>query len=229
LAGDETYLRPEWQMAASEDRLAESVSHDRMRLRPQFNRLDRVGVVDADGAFVLSDFAAFCRERERMEGDSRWPAEWPRAWLAPTPDARPFVPQGVPPEPTGVTAKRCRIAFYAADEIVVDVDAAAPAVLVLAEQFYPGWTAERSANGVGEPLPVLRVHGALRGVRLPAGAQTATFRYRPTAFYAGAALSTGAWLALIGWSVWLRFHRRVERAATRASSRRGTTTTVLNL
>ena len=70
----------------------------------------------------------------------------------------------------------------------------APALLVLAENHYPGWQAYVDGSQVG----VLRVDYGLRGVRLPAGAHGVTFVYRPKSALLGLLLTllTAAALAL---------------------------------
>lgn len=75
-----------------------------------------------------------------------------------------------------------------------------PGLLVLADQWYPGWHATRD----GTPLPIVRTNHALRGVVLPAGESTVVFTYRPdslTRGFSGAALAAAGlllWSALLG-------------------------------
>ncbi len=67
----------------------------------------------------------------------------------------------------------------------------APAYLVFAEGWYPGWSA--AVNGARVPL--LRANLAFQAVAVPAGESEVIFRYRITNFGAGAAVSA---LALVG-------------------------------
>ncbi len=48
----------------------------------------------------------------------------------------------------------------------------------------------------GRPAPILAADGYLRAVALSAGAHRVEFRYRPVSFYAGAAVSLAALVAL---------------------------------
>lgn len=65
---------------------------------------------------------------------------------------------------------------YAAQEVTVTTPAADPGgVLVLTDDWYPGWTATVD----GAPAPILRVDVALRGVRIGPGAHVIVFRYAP--------------------------------------------------
>jgi uncharacterized membrane protein YfhO len=57
----------------------------------------------------------------------------------------------------------------------VDTPAAPPGVLVLTDQWYPGWTVSVD----GRPARMLVVDHALRGVALAAGPHRVVFRYRP--------------------------------------------------
>ena len=49
-------------------------------------------------------------------------------------------------------------------------------MLVLSDAYYPGWTATVD----GQPAPIYRVDGALRGVIIPAGFHDVRFQFRPT-------------------------------------------------
>ncbi len=73
----------------------------------------------------------------------------------------------------------------------------APAYLVFAETWFPGW----SATVNGAPAPILRANLAFQAVALPAGVSEVVFRYRISHFEVGAAISVGtliAALALLG-------------------------------
>src|SRR5207302_11171376 len=65
------------------------------------------------------------------------------------------------------------------DEVPMRVTVSArmetPGLLVLADQWYPGWHAYHN----GTAVPLLRVNHALRGVVLPAGEGTVVFEYWP--------------------------------------------------
>jgi hypothetical protein len=85
-----------------------------------------------------------------------------------------------------------RIAEDFAERVAADVNSDAAGLLVLADLHYPGWTAQVD----GSPAPILLADGYLRAVALPAGQHRVVFRYRPIAFYAGAAISVAALLTL---------------------------------
>src|SRR5207245_9800362 len=67
---------------------------------------------------------------------------------------------------------------YDPEDVVVSLpatDDAQGGILVLSDQWYPGWTATVD----GRPAPILRVDLALRGVELGPGGHTVEFRYQP--------------------------------------------------
>ena len=76
----------------------------------------------------------------------------------------------------------------------IAVRAERDAWLVLADTFYPGWNAEVD----GEKVPILRANGLYRAVRVEAGEQTVIFRYQPTSFRVGVAVSCVSALAVLG-------------------------------
>jgi hypothetical protein len=95
-------------------------------------------------------------------------------------------------------AEHCRLTSAGAQQVDLDVLMRQPGLLVLSDLYYPGWIAmrvDRQGDEI-ERLPVFRTNRILRGVRLPAGAHRVSFRYRPLDFYAGAVISTMAWLGV---------------------------------
>ncbi len=83
-------------------------------------------------------------------------------------------PAGFAPSP-GVHAAGAAITRFDADRISVRTSSDAPAILVLAEAWYPGWRATVS----GQPAGVFPVNGWMRGVVVPAGRSEVVFSYRP--------------------------------------------------
>ena len=85
-----------------------------------------------------------------------------------------------------------RITLFSPNEVVVEVDTAAPGILVLTDTYYPGWRAEVA----GEEVEILRANYLFRGIQLPAGNHQVTFRYAPASLSAGAAVSVVSLLLL---------------------------------
>jgi hypothetical protein len=70
---------------------------------------------------------------------------------------------------------RARVVEDSGERLVVELPPQAAGRLVLADTWYPGWT----ATAGGRELPVLRYRGALRAVELPSGSSRVVFEYRP--------------------------------------------------
>ena len=80
---------------------------------------------------------------------------------------------------------RAEIVAYAPERVEIVTHSAAPALLVLSDSFYPGWT----ATVAGAPASIKAVNGLFRGVVVPAGEQRVVFTFAPTGW------RTGLWLA----------------------------------
>jgi Bacterial membrane protein YfhO len=110
-----------------------------------------------------------------------------------------------------VSPGSARVADYKAERVVVDTDARRPALLVLTDNWFPGWKARVD----GRDVPVERVDYLIRGVAVPAGRHRVEFRYQPASWRIGWIVSLVALLAivavaLLGW----RAARGVGRART---------------
>ncbi len=141
---------------------------------------DRFSVFDQAGAFpaaflvpcwsVASDADAL-RRMQTMSG----PDFQATVLVAPGPAVGEL---GAPPAscPAGPAAVLQR---YDAQDVVVSVPAGASitsgGVVVLSDQWYPGWTATLD----GRAAPILRVDVSLRGVAVGPGSHTIEFRYQP--------------------------------------------------
>jgi hypothetical protein len=89
--------------------------------------------------------------------------------------------------PTGSCTETASVVYTAIDEQRLRVDAtpACDGVLVLSDNWYPGWHTTLD----GKPVAVLRADAAIRGVRVPAGPHRIEMRYRPSGTPWAAALS----------------------------------------
>jgi uncharacterized membrane protein YfhO len=77
-----------------------------------------------------------------------------------------------------------------------------PALLVLAESYYPGWMAWVD----GAPAEIYRTDIAFRGVAVPAGSHTVRMEFRPAILPISMAVSVGT-AGLLG-LCWLGWKRR---------------------
>ncbi len=92
-----------------------------------------------------------------------------------------------------------RITDYQPNTVTIET-AGDGGVLVLSDQYYPGW----QATVDGDPVLIHRAYTTLRAVCVPAGERTVTFRYRPLSVRVGAAVSGVGWLLVGAAAVWMR-------------------------
>lgn len=74
---------------------------------------------------------------------------------------------------------------YGANEVRLESTTDNPAVVVLADAYYPGW----NATIEGESAELFPIFHAFRGIVVPAGTHEVTMTYRPRSFYIGYAVS----------------------------------------
>jgi hypothetical protein len=168
-------------------------------------------------------------EDDRVRVDAL-PHPWPRAWLVhrcavisdpvlllqsldrfdyensvlleEEPGCRLEVPPSAEPFPT--------IESYEPGRVVLKVEPASDALLVLSDLYYPGWRAEVD----GRPAPILRANYLMRAVAVPAGRHTVGFLYEPASFKAGMAASLAGGLAI---ALMVLVHVRSRRNSGRAA------------
>ncbi len=153
------------------------------------------------------------------------PDPWPRAWLvhrfALRPDGREVLgllthfnyekmalleedPRCAVEEPPAAEAAP-EIVRYEPERVDIKVHAAAPALLVLSDLFYPGW----EATVDGRPAKILQANYVMRAVAIPQGEHEVQFLYKPASFRAGIAASAAGCLAVALLILWhLRTRKR---------------------
>ncbi len=103
-------------------------------------------------------------------------------------------PAGIEPAPSDAGQAEKIDWLTATDERVeLQVVAATGALLRLADNDFPGWSARVDDRDV----PTLRVDVALRGVVIPRGTHRVEFRYRPSAPWVGIVLSLATWTVVL--------------------------------
>lgn len=80
---------------------------------------------------------------------------------------------------------------YRSDGMELKVSLEKPGFVVIADTYYPGW----SARVDGAAAPILRANRAMRGIPVDAGEHRLVLRYRDRWFEAGAILSGIGWIA----------------------------------
>jgi hypothetical protein len=80
---------------------------------------------------------------------------------------------------------RAEITAYEDTRVEIRATAAAPGLLVLGDQHYPGWYAYLN----GQPVPIVRTNLLFRGVQVPAGEHEVVFEFAPQSLKVGLAVS----------------------------------------
>jgi hypothetical protein len=93
-------------------------------------------------------------------------------------------------------SRRAEVTRHEPNRVEVKTECAAPSLLVLSENYYPGWRALVD----GQSGKILRVNYNQRGVALPAGNHLVTFIYQPRSVLAGLVVSLLALVTLSFWS-----------------------------
>ncbi|HEV8415892.1 MAG TPA: YfhO family protein [Bryobacteraceae bacterium] len=157
--------------------------------------------------------------------DAAWkvyenPSGYPRAWLVhetraepsaqlaaaqlgmPGFDARRTALTEVPValEPLAASAQEtAQVSAIAPNQIELEVNAQSRGLLVLSENYYPGWRATID----GQSAPIYRVDSGLRGVIVPRGRSRVELRYVPASVYWGALFSFLGFAGALA-AIWLR-------------------------
>jgi hypothetical protein len=84
-----------------------------------------------------------------------------------------------------------RVVSYEPTEVRLETESAAPAFMVAAESYYPGWRASID----GRPTRLYPTDAGFRGVRIPAGRHAVEMRFIPTTLYWAALVTALAVLA----------------------------------
>ena len=82
----------------------------------------------------------------------------------------------------------------APERITLSARVAAPAILVLSDTFFPGWTA--TVDDV--PVTIHRVDHAFRGIELAPGTRRIVFEYQPRSVVVGLTISSCALVLVLG-------------------------------
>ncbi len=175
------------QVAQAPARFPLRVAQARAHLHENLTALPRARVLHAAEFVPLGSPEALQRLEAR-------PAAWRQTALVETPDGQ--APAGWRDAPGPATP--VEIASYAARRVELTTRLARPGMLVLADLYARGWTAEVD----GQAAPIYPVDVAFRGVQLGAGAHRVVFRYEPRSVTVGLALSLLALLLCLAALAW---------------------------
>jgi hypothetical protein len=92
---------------------------------------------------------------------------------------------------SGAGGGQAEIVDYEPERVVIRASSQGPGLLVLSDNWYPGWKAKVD----GEPVDVERVDYLLRGVPLAGGSHTVELTYEPLSWRVGWIVTL---LALVG-------------------------------
>jgi hypothetical protein len=106
---------------------------------------------------------------------------------------------------TNSTVAKISTKSFAAHKIEVEVEAAEPALVVVAQSFDHNWKAYVN----GRPVRLLRANHAFQALEVPAGHHQVTLLYRSKIFYCGAVIS------LLSGVIWIAVYLRAAVAARR--------------
>jgi hypothetical protein len=98
----------------------------------------------------------------------------------------------LPAAPPPGAADAVTITRYAPETVEIATESAAAGLLILSDQFFPGWEATLD----NQATPIFPADHALRSVYVPAGTHTVRFHYSPGSFWWGALL-TGLGLGVL--------------------------------
>lgn len=113
------------------------------------------------------------------------------------------------PLPAGAPAGTVGVTHFGRNRVELTVTSDQPALLVLAEPWYPGWTVR--ING-GKAEPALPVNGWMRGAIVPAGSSQVEFRFGSRWLPLGLLISVSACVPALWFGV-----RGARRQASRPS------------
>jgi hypothetical protein len=181
--------------------------------RPTFTRLaskDGLSLWRVEGvpgfAYLSENVRAVATEREAaewMRGTTWEQARGFEAVVEAPANAIEALTEGTAEGPIGDVA----VQEYTPGVVRLEVKAARPALLVVAESWYPGWRGSVD----GQPVEVLRANYLSQGVVVPAGTHMVELRYAPGAFTYGAITSMLGLLGIAGLAVWAMVTRKKGR------------------
>jgi hypothetical protein len=96
------------------------------------------------------------------------------------------------------------ISSYQSDKVIIQVVNQKPTMLMLTDEYYPGWKA--TVNG--KESRIYLADGAFRAVYLPAGKSTVIFSYLPSSFTIGLKIALIALGSLVAFFVIVSYKRR---------------------
>lgn len=173
---------------------------------PPFTRLvnkDGLSLWRAEGvpgfAYLSDNVQTVSNEKGALAwmNDSSW--EKTRSYAAVV-EAQPEQIASIKRDPAGSSPGRADVEQYTPGHIRIGTDARRPALLVVAESWYPGWSALLD----GKPTPILRTNYLSQGIQVPEGKHIVEMDYRPASMTYGSLASGAGLLGLAAMAVWAK-------------------------
>ena len=105
-------------------------------------------------------------------------------------------------------------ARFEAQRIEAEVTSARPALVVVAQSYYPAWRAMVD----GAQVPLWRANHAFQAFQVPAGTHRVELVYRDRAFTIGAAISVGTLVVLLTVATQMRKRARTDKERATAAA-----------
>jgi uncharacterized membrane protein YfhO len=109
---------------------------------------------------------------------------------------------------SSAVASRADVTREDSRQIVIEAEAPEDGFLLLADTYYPGWTAQVD----GTPTPLYRANLSVRGIRLPKGRHEVRFTFDPPGFWRGLGITLLSVSILL---LWAGAAARADRRARR--------------
>jgi hypothetical protein len=167
--------------------------------------------IDVRPTFTSRAPRAITRFTAEVAFPDRNPRDWRRTAVVETDQ-----PLTLTPSEPAADSEDCRIVTAEPSRVEIEARLSAPGLVVLSDQYYPGWTATVVTAGQSRIVPILRTNRVMRGLLLPVGEHRIVYEFRPLSVFVGAIVSGLTALALAGGfavTVWRRRSHKVLSSA----------------
>lgn len=221
------WLPATWQQHGASSRLSELARWEHETLFPKHNLIDRLALAEVYGTMMPSDYErvidslkssgdlrtigvryqVLCNDQEPLSNDAvrlGGVSGDGVLWYEPHSAAMAEIVHGGGSHATPMhTGESCRVTRYDPSRVEIAARLTSPGMVILRDQFYPGWRLEVETVGQGwHEAPIVRTDQVIRGAQLPAGEHRLVYRYQPKSVFWGAVVSVFAWIGLAVAGLW---------------------------
>jgi hypothetical protein len=108
------------------------------------------------------------------------------------------------------TGETCRVVAESACRIELQAELSHSGLVILSNQYDPGWSVTVHTPGGVHRASIVRVNGIMQGVCLPAGQYQLVFRYLPRSWYVAMGISAASWLLCLSFGAYEGLYRRLR-------------------